>query len=111
MLSWTDWFNRSERYPRALRTPKIITFLKFAQLFAHNRVFGISIGVVRGNGILSRVNGLILGGGVSFISPQKHSFVTSSFGAPWLEFFLVPYSLELSTLLSLPHFHSSERFD
>ena len=32
MLSWTNWFNRSERYPRALRTPKIITFLKFAQI-------------------------------------------------------------------------------
>ena len=32
MSSWANWFNRSERYPRALSTPKIIAFLKFAQL-------------------------------------------------------------------------------
>jgi hypothetical protein len=34
MLSWTNWFTRSEKYPRALRTAKIVTFLKFAQLLS-----------------------------------------------------------------------------
>jgi len=44
----------------------------------------------------------------------KHSFVgnvTSSFGALLLEFSSGPHSLELSTLLLLPHLDSSDRFD
>jgi hypothetical protein len=60
-----------------------------------------------------KVNVLILGGGIRSISPQKHSFVgnvTSSFGALSLEFSSGPHSLELSTLLLLPHFHSGEPF-
>ena len=32
MLPWMHWFNGPKRYLRAFTTPKIITFLKFAQL-------------------------------------------------------------------------------
>jgi hypothetical protein len=33
MLSWVHWFNRPKRYLRAFATLKIITSLKFAQLW------------------------------------------------------------------------------
>ena len=57
-----------------------------------------------------KISALLLDGGVSVISRQKRSFVTSSFEAPWLELFPGRFAGAVDTAV-VALFHSSGRFD